>query len=251
VTDIQRLFNLGGRVAVVTGGMSGIGAAVVEHLIGAGAHPVAWDLAPGGVHCDVTDPDAVAAALEETVRTAGTPSVLVTSAGIGGFGDVLGLDLDEWRHVFDVNVTGTLLCLQAVGGSMRDAGLDGSVVCITSVNARLADRGMAAYCCSKAAVDMLVRVAAAELGAHGIRVNALGPGVTDTPLFADSAGRLPALVDGIVERTALGRLGTADDVAEAAVALLGTSWVTGQTLLADGGLSLHSPIDVWGATRGR
>ncbi|MGZ8745754.1 MAG: SDR family oxidoreductase, partial [Mycobacterium sp.] len=81
--------------------------------------------------------------------------------------------------------------------------------------------------------------------AHGIRVNAVGPGVTRTPMLAKPE-QLPGWVEGLSERTALGRLGEADDVAEAIVGLLGMSWVTGQTLFADGGLSLQSPIDAFG-----
>jgi NAD(P)-dependent dehydrogenase (short-subunit alcohol dehydrogenase family) len=98
---------------------------------------------------------------------------------------------------------------------------------------------------SKAGIDMLIRVAAAEWGAHGIRVNAVAPGVTRTPMLAKPE-RLPGWVDGLSERTALGRLGEADDVAEVITSLLELSWVTGQTLFADGGLSLQSPIDAYG-----
>jgi NAD(P)-dependent dehydrogenase (short-subunit alcohol dehydrogenase family) len=104
---------------------------------------------------------------------------------------------------------------------------------------------MGAYCVSKAGVDMLVRVAASEWGPHGIRVNAVGPGVTRTPMLAQ-AEQLPGWVEGLGQRTALGRVGEADDVAEAIVAVLEMSWVTGQTVLADGGLALHSPIDTYG-----
>jgi NAD(P)-dependent dehydrogenase (short-subunit alcohol dehydrogenase family) len=84
----------------------------------------------------------------------------------------------------------------------------------------------AAYCVSKAGIDMLVRVAAAEWGAHGIRVNAVGPGVTRTPMLAKPE-QLPGLVEGLTERTALGRLGEADDVAQVIVGVLEMSWVTG------------------------
>jgi NAD(P)-dependent dehydrogenase (short-subunit alcohol dehydrogenase family) len=104
---------------------------------------------------------------------------------------------------------------------------------------------MGAYCVSKAGIDMLIRVAAAEWGTFGIRVNAVGPGVTRTPMLAKPEG-LPGWVEGLTERTALGRLGEADDVAQAIVALSEMSWVTGQTLFADGGLALQSPIDAYG-----
>jgi NAD(P)-dependent dehydrogenase (short-subunit alcohol dehydrogenase family) len=92
---------------------------------------------------------------------------------------------------------------------------------------------------------MLVKVAAVEWGVHGIRVNAVGPGVTRTPMLPD-AEKWPAWVEGMSKRTALRRLGEPGDVAQAIVGVLEMSWVTGQVLHADGGLSLHSPIDAYG-----
>ena len=124
-------------------------------------------------------------------------------------------------------------------------GSGGSIVAVSSISGTLADRDMGAYCVSKAGIDMLVRVAATEWGVHGIRVNAVGPGVTRTPMLANPE-QLPGWVEGLTERTALGRLGEADDIAEAIVAVLEMSWVTGQTVFADGGLALHSPIDSYG-----
>ena len=124
-------------------------------------------------------------------------------------------------------------------------GAGGSIVAVSSISGTLADRDMGAYCVSKAGIDMLVRVAATEWGVHGIRVNAVGPGVTRTPMLANPE-QLPGWVEGLTERTALGRLGEADDIAEAIVAVLEMSWVTGQTVFADGGLALHSPIDSYG-----
>jgi NAD(P)-dependent dehydrogenase (short-subunit alcohol dehydrogenase family) len=92
---------------------------------------------------------------------------------------------------------------------------------------------------------MLVRVAATEWGTYGVRVNAVGPGVTRTPMLAN-AEQLPGWVEGLTERTALQRIGHADDIAETIVAVLEMSWVTGQIVFADGGLALHSPIDAYG-----
>jgi NAD(P)-dependent dehydrogenase (short-subunit alcohol dehydrogenase family) len=128
---------------------------------------------------------------------------------------------------------------------MIEAGNTGSIVAVSSISGTVADRDMGAYCVSKAGVDMLVRVAAAEWGVHGIRVNAVGPGVTRTPMLAQ-AEQLPGWVEGLTERTALGRLGEADDIADVIVSVLEMSWVTGQILFADGGLALHSPIDAYG-----
>ncbi|MGZ8814372.1 MAG: SDR family NAD(P)-dependent oxidoreductase [Mycobacterium sp.] len=231
--------------AVVTGGASGIGAAVVARLRDAGDAVVVWDLAEGDIACDISDPTSVSAAVEETLKTVGTFERFVTCAGIGASGMLLEQTPDNWRRVLDINLTGSWLAIRAAARAMIDAGRGGSIVAASSISGSIADRDMGAYCVSKAGVDMLVRVAAAEWGAHGIRVNAVGPGVTRTPMLAKPE-QLPGWVEGLSERTALGRLGEADDVAEAIVGLLGMSWVTGQTLFADGGLSLQSPIDAFG-----
>jgi NAD(P)-dependent dehydrogenase (short-subunit alcohol dehydrogenase family) len=232
-------------IAVVTGGGSGIGRAVTDRLRNAGADVVVWDLDGGDIDCDISDPAAVTAAIDQTVTDHGSPDRLVACAGIGASGLLLEQAPADWQRVIDTNLTGTWLTMRATARAMVDAGAGGSIVAVSSVSGTLADRDMGAYCVSKAGIDMLVRVAAAEWGGHGIRVNAVGPGVTRTPMVAQ-AEQLPGWVDGLSERTALGRLGEADDVAETIVAVLEMSWVTGQTVFADGGLALHSPIDAYG-----
>jgi NAD(P)-dependent dehydrogenase (short-subunit alcohol dehydrogenase family) len=234
--------------AVVTGGASGIGRAVVERLWAAGQTVVVWDIKGGDIDCDISDSDSVDAAIAETAATHGVPDRLVACAGVGASGLLLEQSLDDWRTVLDTNLTGTWLTMRAVARAMVDAGSGGSIVAVSSISGTLADRDMGAYCVSKAGIDMLIRVAAAEWGAHGIRVNAVGPGVTRTPML-DKPEQLPGWVEGLTERTALGRLGEADDVAEAIVAMLEMTWVTGQTVFADGGLALHSPIDAYGQIR--
>lgn len=231
--------------AVVTGGGSGIGKAVVERLRKAGQGVVVWDIKGGDIDCDISDREAVAAAIRQTVAQQGAPDRLVACAGVGALGTLLEHDPADWRRVIDTNLTGTWLTMWAVAKAMIEAGSGGSIVAVSSISGTVADRDMGAYCVSKAGVDMLIRVAAAEWGAHGIRVNAVGPGVTRTPMLAE-AEQLPGWVEGLTERTALGRLGRADDVAEAIVAVLEMSWVTGQIVFADGGLALHSPIDSYG-----
>jgi NAD(P)-dependent dehydrogenase (short-subunit alcohol dehydrogenase family) len=132
----------------------------------------------------------------------------------------------DWQRVIDVNLTGTWLTMRAVAQAMADQGSGGSIVAVSSISGTLADRDRDAYCVSKASIDMLVRVAATEWGPHGICVNAVGPGVTRTPMLANPE--------------------QLHDIAEAIVAVLEMSWVTGQTVHADGGLALHSPIDSYG-----
>ena len=231
--------------AIVTGGASGIGSSAADRLRSAGHQVITWDLRGGDIACDISDPDAVSAALEQTLASVGVPDRLVACAGVGASGMLITQDPADWKRVIDVNLTGTWLTMRAVARAMIDNGGGGSIVAVSSISGTVADRDMGAYCVSKAGVDMLVRVAASEWGPYGIRVNAVGPGVTRTPMLTQ-AEQLPGWLDGLSQRTALGRSGEADDVAEAIVAVLEMGWVTGQTVLADGGLALHSPIDTYG-----
>jgi NAD(P)-dependent dehydrogenase (short-subunit alcohol dehydrogenase family) len=232
-------------VALVTGGGSGIGREVAGLLREAGHDVVVWDLSGGDIDCDISDPDAVSAAMERTVRDRGVPTRVVTCAGVGASGMLVDQSPAQWERVLAVNLTGTWLTLRAAALAMIGAEVGGSMVAVSSISGTLADRDMGAYCVSKAGVDMLVKVAAVEWGSHGIRVNAVGPGVTRTPMLPNPE-RLPGWVEGLSERTALGRLGEAADVAGAIVGVLELPWVTGQAVHADGGLALHSPIDAYG-----
>jgi len=231
--------------ALVTGGASGIGREVAGRLRDAGHDVVVWDLSDADIACDVSDPNAVSVAMEQTVREHGVPTRMVTCAGIGASGMLLKQSPSEWERVLAVNLTGTWLTIRAGAQAMVDAGVGGSIVAVSSISGTVADRDMGAYCVSKAGVDMLVKVAAVEWGSYGIRVNAVGPGVTRTPMLAKPE-QLPGWVEGLSERTALGGLGEATDVAGAIVGVLELPWVTGQIVHADGGLALHSPIDAYG-----
>jgi NAD(P)-dependent dehydrogenase (short-subunit alcohol dehydrogenase family) len=231
--------------ALVTGGASGIGREVAGRLRDAGHDVVVWDLSGAEIACDISDPEAVSSAMERTVQEHGVPTRVVTCAGVGASGVLLKQSPAEWERVLAVNLTGTWLTIRAAAQAMVDAGAGGSIVAVSSISGSIADRDMGAYCVSKAGVDMLVKVAAVEWGTHGIRVNAVGPGVTRTPMLANPEG-LPGWVDGMSERTPLGGLGEAADVAGAIVGVLELPWVTGQIVHADGGLALHSPIDAYG-----
>ncbi|MFL6239289.1 MAG: SDR family NAD(P)-dependent oxidoreductase [Actinomycetes bacterium] len=236
-------------LALVTGGASGIGAAVADRLRAAGSRVVVFDLnEPHDYRCDVSDPAAVDAAMAAVVGSVGVPGRVVTCAGIARAGMLLDHPPTEFRRVLDVNLIGTWLVLRAAAKAMIDGGVAGSMVAVSSISGTLADRNSGAYCVSKAGVDMLVRVAAAEWGRYGIRVNAVGPGVTQTPMLGN-ASALPGWVDELHDRTPLGRLGTPADIATAVVGLLEMDWVTGQVLHADGGLGQHSPIDSYGAAQ--
>ena len=232
---------LNGRVAVVTGGSSGIGRATVQKLSAAGARVVDWSIEDGAdVRCDVADPEEVERALEWTIAHVGVPSLLVTSAGVGEVGPTLEITMAEWDRVFDVNVRGTFLAARAVARELIARGLDGSMVLISSVNGSTSDPMMLLYSMSKAAVNQMAKIFAAEFGPHGIRCNAIGPGPTDTPIIASAIAH-EEILRTIVETTPLGRLGEAEDIAEAVVGTMRMSWVTGQSFLADGGAALMTP----------
>lgn len=143
--------------AIVTGGASGIGLAVVNRLRRAGQDVIAWDLRGGDIRCDISDPESVADALEATTAQHGPPTRLVACAGVGATGLLTEQTLEEWRRVLDVNLTGTWLTMRAVARAMIQAGAGGAIVAVSSISGTIADRDMAAYCVSKAGVDMLVQ----------------------------------------------------------------------------------------------
>jgi NAD(P)-dependent dehydrogenase (short-subunit alcohol dehydrogenase family) len=232
--------------AVVVGGASGIGAAVAERLAARDVAVVVWDLAGDpDVRCDITDPAAVEAAVAATLERIGPPDVVSITAGVGHGGMLLDAPADDWDRVVGTNAKGVWLAMRALAHPMLGRG--GSIVVTSSVSARVPDASMGLYCASKAALDMLVRVAAVEW-APTVRVNAVAPGVTDTPMLGP-VPRDRGWLAGVAERTGLGGLGRADDVAEAILALHQLEWVTGEVLVCDGGLSLHSAIDPLGAHR--
>jgi NAD(P)-dependent dehydrogenase (short-subunit alcohol dehydrogenase family) len=191
---------------------------------------------------DVGDEDSVIAAVNAATNDLGPLDGAVINAGIGGMAPILQMTTEEWDRVMRVNLRGAFVTMRECGRTMRDAQRHGSIVAVTSISGFLTDRRMAHYSVSKAGLAALVRVAARELGDHGIRVNAVAPGTTDTPMFK-ATDRLPGYRERVAQRAALGRLGTAADVAAAIVSLLQLDWVTGQVLAADGGVSLASPID--------
>lgn len=228
-----------------------MGAAAAALLADAGCRVAVWDTAASSsaelhVSCDVSDSDAVERAMATTVGALGVPTLVTHAAAIGDSAAIADAPVALWDRVMAVNARGAFLVVKVAAAAMADAGETGSVVVLSSISGRIADRGMAPYCASKAAVDMLVKVAAAEFGPLGIRVNAVAPGVTDTPMLAGAA-RIPGWTDAVGARTPLGGVGSAGAVAAAVLALHGLDWVTGVSIAADGGLSLHSPIDTYGA----
>lgn len=233
----------GSGLALVVGGGSGIGAALVEAYRGVGTRVVVWDVAgEHDVRCDVTDPQSVEAAMSLTAARWAVPTWTTVTAGVGHSGSLVDVPVEEWDRVMATNTRGPWLVLRTVARAMMESGRTGSMVATSSISAHLVDRGMGVYCTSKAALSMLVQVAAYEWAERGIRVNGVGPGVTRTPML----GQAPVDSGWLKEvsgRTPLGRLGRAVDIAETIMALHSLAWVTGQIVDCDGGLSLSSPID--------
>jgi NAD(P)-dependent dehydrogenase (short-subunit alcohol dehydrogenase family) len=239
----------GKKRAFVTGGSSGIGEQIVLALVGQGAEVTVLDLNPprgsdvGFARCDVADEASVVEAVGKAVEQMGGLDLAFLNAGIGGVGAVVDLTAAEWDRMQAVDLRGVFLTMREAGKAMI-AGGGGSIVVTSSICGNLADRRMSHYNAAKAGAQQLVRVAAAEMGKDGVRINAIQPGVTATPMSATTDETLPGYQEYVSSRTPLGGIGDPAHVAEAAVALSGLVWVTGQILAADGGVSLYSPLDV-------
>jgi meso-butanediol dehydrogenase / (S,S)-butanediol dehydrogenase / diacetyl reductase len=217
-----------GKRALVTGGASGIGAAVVARLRAEGAEVVAADL-NGGVPLDVRDEEQVAPLMTNV-------DILVNAAGIGSTTNAPDTPIEVWDDVLDVNARGTFLCCKhAIPGMIARGG--GSIVNVASIAALIGLRNRAAYCASKGAVVALTRALAVDHVADGIRVNAVAPGTVDSPWVRRLVEEVGESVDELKARQPMGRLGTPDEIAEAIVYLAGAEFVTGTILSVDGGVT--------------
>jgi NAD(P)-dependent dehydrogenase (short-subunit alcohol dehydrogenase family) len=245
-------FDLTGRVALVTGGTSGLGRAIALGLARAGAAVVVGSreeakvsdtvaaleaVSPGhgGLRLDVADPASISAAFETVVRERGRLDILVNAAGTIQKKDPLEVTLEEWERVLRVNLTGTFLCCQAAGRVMRDQG-GGAIVNIASLTGYVGLSEVTAYGASKGAVIQLTKSLANDWARFGIRVNAIAPGVFPTPLNRELLMGTPRGAF-LLSHTPMDRFGDPEEIAGAALYLASpaASYTTGEVLVVDGG----------------
>ena len=253
---------LAGRHALLTGAGGGIGLAVTAAFLQEGAACTALDLSPAPsaglaalltthpdrlayTDADVTRIDSLAAVVDAAAARFGTVDVLFNNAAVFDMAPLLEADEAMYERLFDVNVKGMFFVMQAVLARLVAAGKAGSVINLASQAGRRGEALVAHYCASKAAVISYTQSAALAMAQHGIRVNAIAPGVIDTPMWANVDAlfaRYEHLQPGekkiaVGRAVPLGRMGAPADVAGAAVFLASgeSSYITAQTLNVDGG----------------
>lgn len=246
---------LNGRVAIVTGASKGIGAQIARTLGAAGASVVvnyagsregaesvvSEIKAAGGnaiaVQADVSKAPDAQRLVAQTVKAFGAPNILVNNAGVYDFAPLEAITAEHFHRLFDINVLGLLQVTQEAVKHFGPKG--GSVINISSVVSTLSLPGSSVYAGTKAAVDLITRVLAKELGPRAIRVNSVNPGMIETEGTRSQGIIGSEFEKNVLAQTPLGRLGQPDDVAKVALFLASedSGWITGETILTSGGLN--------------
>jgi NAD(P)-dependent dehydrogenase (short-subunit alcohol dehydrogenase family) len=261
-------FELVGSPAIVTGGGRGIGYEIARHLIAAGADvlifeidgeradqaartlteesgerravPFVGDVAEEQAHRDAFD--------LAKAELGATPRILVNNAPHNELRPIVRLGAEEWRRIFDVMATGAFLGSREFGRRYMEEELSGgAIINLSTLNYLITSQGMAAYCAAKAAISNFTKTAALEYAPMGIRVNAICPGLTRTPLAERFFGGSPEVPEAYVQRTPMGRVGLPEDQAKVAVFLASDAagWITGLSVHVDGGAHLVGVPDAW------
>ncbi|MER9947229.1 SDR family oxidoreductase [Mesorhizobium sp. M0047] len=248
------------EIAIITGASSGIGRATALHLAGLGydigitfasnsqgAQETARRVKAAGRRVAIrqmeqTDPASIHAALDALVTDLGGVDVFVNNAGTLAFDDFLSLKLEDWNRVVACNLTGAFIAGQVIANHMAASGTRGRIVNLSSVHEAVPLKGGAAYCSSKAGVGMLTKCMALDLASRGIRVNAIGPGETATPMSGAVEGEDVAARKR--PELPISRPGKPEEMAEAIAYLASpnANYTTGTTLYVDGGLLLMAAI---------
>ena len=232
-----------GKIAVVTGAASGIGAAIAKGLAEAGAVVLALDIKPAAtgiwIECDLSRDASVTEAARRILSERGVPDILIHCAATSFKGAVLDTPIADVERIMSLNVYGALRLTNAFAADMR-ARKSGAILYISSINARFATPGQGAYAASKAALDSVVKTLAFELAPDNIRINTVQPASIATPLLIKGFEQLPdreAAAAANKARHPLGRWGTPEEVAKLALFLVSddAAWITGAHYAIDGG----------------
>jgi len=251
VCETGGMRGLEGKVALVTGAASGIGAACMTRFVEEGAVAVGLDVNGDVDHTvDVRDEDAVAAAVAAVVRAHGRLDIVVNAAGVAGGGPVHFVPLEEWERVIAVNLTGTFLVSKHAITHMLERGGGGSIVNLASIEGIEGTEGGSSYNASKGGVVLLTKNMAIDYGRPGIRVNCICPGLIDTPMMRSVMDLgLRDVEEQYRSQHKLNRFGRPDEIAAAAAFLASddASFITGHSLVVDGGFTAGMRAGVLGA----
>ncbi|QCJ44683.1 glucose 1-dehydrogenase [Bacillus sp. S3] len=255
--EITKAMDFSNKVAIITGGRAGVGRGIANRFAQAGANVVitysseavaenaqnvakeieAMGVKSQAVYLDQRDIVQCKFMVEKVVEEFGKVDILVNNAGIYPHHNSLTIEESEWDNMLDSNLKGTFYCCQAAGNQMIDQGNGGSIINIISINAFRPMANGLAYGASKAGLAMVTRCLATDLGKYGIRVNGVAPGLIDAPGL-DQA--VPGWREKYNDRAPLGRIGNPEDIGDACLFLSSplSSWITGQVLTVDGGITL-------------